>query len=150
MKMVLPNLDGYLWMCVWLQLEASKLKKLSFKSRIWLCTLSCSIEDSCLPTIRPDDFWKLFIVITRWQLNKSFLKLAVLHWKLAYQSPCGLIESQLSYTLEEFGSVCLLLQRTVCFSEWWPLTKCKLIFDISFQHSFLCSFTWYVSFFSPW
>ena len=38
-------------------------------------------------------------------------------------------------------------QVTVCLSEWWPLTKCKLIFDISFQHSCLCSFTWYLSFF---
>ena len=44
-----------------------------------------------------------------------------------------------------YVSVC-----TVCFLDRWPQIKCRVTFETSFWHSFLCPFKWYPQFCFPW
>ena len=49
-----------------------------------------------------------------------------------------------------FVRLSIYLHSTVCFLNKWLQTKCRVTFDTSFWHSFLCPFTWYPRFCFPW
>ena len=61
------------------------------------------------------------------------------------------IESfNVNFTLSEIFPDTRKFVCTVCFLDRWPPKKCRVTFDISFAHSFLCPFTWYPQFCCPW